>query len=256
MKQKEFEKIFACPKCKTPIKQLKNNYSCKKCSFPIKNHNGIWDLLYLKDNDTSQSRDDYENIHRKKFYGPGDGSYDILAMFSRGNKTIDIACGEGTIEQMAPETVGVEFSLNALKKAKAKGAKFLVLADAHALPFKNNAFDLAISNGNLEHFANPQLAINEMARVSKVQIQIVHKYPPIPLAPLLFSILTAFLQIKHQPIEKPIPENKLIQMTENAGLKIIYKGVWTLPFNYGRVIKFLPEIKKLPVCSFIITIKK
>jgi ubiquinone/menaquinone biosynthesis C-methylase UbiE len=210
----------------------------------------------VKNKRTKASLETYNIMHQEVFGGPNDGSYEILSAIARGNKTVDIACGEGIIEKLAPQTVGVEFSLNALKKAKANGAKHLVLADAHALPFRDDAFDVALSSGNLEHFADPQTAINEMARVSKIQVLIVHKYPPLPFAAYLYKLFTLFLKIKHQPIEKPIGEKELLNMMKKAGVSIVYKGVWTLPFNYGRVIKFLPELNSIPSCSFIISIKK
>jgi len=250
------ETIFACPRCKTAIKPNNSFGKCPKCKFGFKKREGIWHFLHIPIKESKTSLLEYNTMHKGEFGGPNDGSYEILASMARGNKTVDIACGEGIIEKLAPETVGVEFSLNALKKAKVNGAKHLVLADAHALPFRDDAFDIAISSGNLEHFADPQTAINEMARVSKIQVLTVHRYPPIPFAPLLYNLITKIFKIIHQPIEKPISEISLEKMLQKAGLHIIYKGVWTLPVNYGRPIKFLPEFKNIPSCLFVISIKK
>lgn len=255
MTNADLSKLLACPRCKTTIQPISQKGKCKKCGFVYKNMGGIWDFLYIADQKTQTSRTEYDSIHKKDFGGPTDGSYEILASIARGNKTIDIACGQGILEKLAPETVGVEFSYKALKRAKRDGAKYLVLADAHALPFKDDSFDIAISNGNLEHFSDPQKAINEMARVSRIQVQTVHQYPPIPFAALLHRIVTILLKIKHQPIEKPIQSKEVIKMIKKAGLHVVYKGVWTLPLNYGRPIKLLPEFKNLPCVSFIISIK-
>ena len=46
---------------------------------------------------TLESLRKYEIMHREGGFKIDDGSYDIFAAFSRGNKTIDIACGEGWI---------------------------------------------------------------------------------------------------------------------------------------------------------------
>lgn len=256
MTKGELENILACPKCKNPTKPKGSNFRCNKCSFEAKLEKGIWQLLYITNKNTRKSQKEYDTTHSETFRGPGDGSYEILASFARGNKTVDIACGQGHIEKLAPETVGVEFSQNALKHAKANGAKSLVLADAHALPFKNDSFEIAISSGNLEHFENPQKAIDEMARVSKTQILVVHRHPSIPFGAIVFHFFSAIFKIKHQPLETPINMKNLTNMVEKAGLHIVYKGVWTLPLNYGRVIKFLPEFMNLPSCNFIISIKK
>lgn len=253
---KTLEKLLVCPKCKTPLTSSLSKGVCPKCAFRFKNLSGIWDFLYLTEDKSKASHDEYNSMHKKKFGGPIDGSYEILASIARGNKSVDIACGEGIIEKFSPKTVGIDFSINALKKAKINGAKYLVHADAHALPFKDNSFDVAISTGNLEHFANPQKAIDEMTRISRVQVLTVHQFPPVPFAPLLFNVATTLLKIKHQPIEKPISQKSVIKMVENADAHVIFKGVWTLPFNYGRVIQFLPEFKTIPSANFIISIKQ
>lgn len=198
----------------------------------------------------------YERLHQKGYWGKiSDGSYEILASFARGNRTLDIACGEGWIENLSPETTGMDFSLSALKKAKGNGAKRLVLADAHRLPFKANAFDVAICAGSLEHFTDPQKTLFEMARVSKMQILTVHRKLPFPLGSLS-ELASKVLKISHQPIERPISASDLGKMVKNAGLHIVFRGVWTLPVNYGRPIKFLPQFHSLPSCHFVISIKQ
>lgn len=252
----EIDKIFACPKCKTKLNPKNGSGKCPKCTFSYSKKNGIWHFLYIKDKLGKYSQREYDTTHIKNFVGPQDGSYEILASIARGSKTIDIACGQGQIEKLSPETVGVEFSLNALQKAQKSGVKNLVLADAHSLPFRNDSFDVSISSGNLEHFANPQKAISEMARISKIQVIIVHTHPPIPFANLIHNLITFFLKIKHQPIEKPISKQNLFKMLKKSKLHIVYSGNWNLPINYGRVIKFLPEFKNIPSCIFVISIKR
>lgn len=249
-----FTDYFACPRCKRPLKPVKNG-NCAKCKFNYSNSDGIWNFLYSSNREGVKSMRSYDLMHKEDFGGPNDGSYEILASIARGNKTLDIACGEGLIEKLAPDTIGLEFSLNALRKAKKNGAKHLVLADAQNLPFRDNVFDLTISAGSLEHFSDPAKAISEMARVSRIQILTVHKELPFPFANLVHEAATKLMSIKHQPIEQPISRKKLEQMLKKANLHIVFKGFWTLPLNYGRVIKFLPEFNNTPSCLFYVTIK-
>lgn len=256
MTEQIFKKSLACPKCHTALRKHLQKGNCPKCKFTFTKKDGIWHFLYLPNKQTKTSKEKYETVHSHKFTGPFDGSYEILATFARGNKTVDIACGQGAIEKLAPETVGVEFSQNALNYAQKNGARHLVLANAHYLPFKDNSFDISISAGNLEHFENPQEAISEMARISKIQIMTVHRQLSIPFGNLFFHLLTLLFKIQHQPIENPIDTKSLKNMLEKAGLHIVFRGVWTLPMNYGRVIRLLPELKNLPSCSFVISIKK
>lgn len=252
----KLEEIIACPKCKTNLKPKNGSGKCPICAFTYSKKNGIWHFLNILGSRSKNSQKEYDKVHDKHFVGPEDGSYDILASIARGSRTVDIACGQGQIEKLAPDTVGVEFSLNALIKARKAGVKNLVLADAHSLPFRNNSFDVSISSGNLEHFANPQKAISEMARISKIQVIIVHTHPPIPLAHLIHNLITTFLKIKHQPIERPISKQNLFKMLKKSKLHIVYSGYWNLPINFGRVIKFLPEFNNFPSCNFVISIKK
>lgn len=247
--------LLACPKCKTKLNPKSSQGKCVKCKFPYKLEDDIWSLLYITDKQTTRSLSGYNKMHEKIFDGPEDGSYEILSKIAKGNLSVDIACGDGFIEQFSPETVGVEFSKNALLNAKRKGAKHLVLADAHHLPFVDNAFEVAISTGNLEQFANPNLAVSEMVRVSKIQLITYHREFNIPLASQIRNVFGKIVGLKNQPIERPIKTKELEKMLSATKAKVIYKGVWTIPVNLGNVIKFLPEFKNIPACFFVISIK-
>ena len=251
--QTQFLDSLACPRCKTKLKLTRKH--CAVCDFGFSCKQGVWKLLYNPHPVSETSRRLYEKLHRRKFAVPTDGVYEVLACFARGNTTIDVASGDGELESRVSETVGVEFAYNALLKSKNRGAKFLVQADAAHLPFVDDAFDLAICAGSLEHFADPELAISEMARVSKIQILTVHKLPSFPAIQIVYNLLTHIISLQQQPIEQPLTWKRLENLLIQAQLKIIFKGVWTLPVNYGRVVKFLPELKNLPSCHFVITKK-
>ena len=253
----ELEKILACPACKSRLaKRTTHKKNCPSSNKPLKKIANIWDFSSFG-NSKNDSLVKNELAHQKgPWHRISDGSYEILASFAKGNKTVDIACGDGYIEQLAPETVGVDFSISALTKAKNRGAKYLVCANAENLPFVDNAFDLSISAGSLENIKNPQKAIFEMARVSKIQMMTVHREFDIPMSRSIRAIFTQFADIPHQPVEKPLRFSELQKMLEAAKLKIVFRGFWTLPLNYGKVIKFLPVLKNIPSCFFVITIKR
>lgn len=250
---KKLEKYLACPFCRTKI-NINLNY-CKKCGFKFSHTDGIWKLMYAGGKATLKSKRGYEKLHKLISGGPRDGSYEVLASIARGNKTLDVACGEGIIEQLTPTTVGVDFSLNALKKAYSNGVKYLIQANAEYLPFKDDSFDVAICNGSLEHFSDPQKSLNEMARVSKIQVLTVHKEFSFPFSRTLRVMVETITKTKNQPIETPLSIHQLEKMFEKAKLHIVYKGVWTFPINFGRPISRLPTID-LPSCHFIISYKK
>ena len=116
------------------------------------------------------SEREYDKLHKGKGFYEEREYYETLATLLKGKKAVDICCGEGYVEHFAPDVVGVDFSEEALKRAKKNGAKKLVKAVAEDLPFKDNEFEVSLSAGSLEHMVDQQAALNEMARVSKVQI--------------------------------------------------------------------------------------
>ena len=256
MNEIQFQNILACHTCKRPLILNGKTGYCQICKIRVKQIDGIWHCLKKLASSSQSAKKAYELIFTREFGEPRDGSYEILAAIARGNRCVDIACGTGTIEKLSPSTVGVDFSLTALKQARKNGARQLVLADAHALPFIDNAFEVAISAGNLEHFENPMLALSEMARISKIQMLIVHRFAPIPFAKILYKLTTKLFHIQHQPLERPFTMKELDNLLTNNNLHAIFKGVWSLPFNYGRVIKWLPELNIFPSAWFVLSIKK
>lgn len=246
------DKILACPNCKKSLKSA-HTKNCRLKKIKYKQVGGMWNFIA---SDTSRSQVENELMHQKGSWGRiSDGSYEILARFARGNRTVNIACGEGWIEQLSPNTVGVDFSISALKKAKKNGAKYLVCASAENLPFVNDSFDLSICAGSIENIENPQRAIAEMARVSKIQIMTIHREFDFPRARFLRSLLTKVFNLKHQPVEKPLKWQEIETMLKEASLKIVFKGYWTLPVNYGKVLPSLPVFSKIPSCFFLISTK-
>jgi ubiquinone/menaquinone biosynthesis C-methylase UbiE len=88
----------------------------------------------------------------------------------RGTRLLEVACGTGRAAARALSrgaiVTGVDFSPGMLARARrrAVGARFLK-ADADSLPFPDGAFDAVLCNFGLLHFARPEAALDEMARV-------------------------------------------------------------------------------------------
>ncbi|OGD86461.1 hypothetical protein A2Z23_00660 [Candidatus Curtissbacteria bacterium RBG_16_39_7] len=256
MNDLEIAKILACPNCKKKLKVVNDSAKCSQCKTTFSKIDGIWSLITLRNKNVATAAQGYDRLHREPWYKIPDGSYEILASIARGNKTLDIACGQGFIEELSPETVGLDFSFTSLKQARKKGAKHLVWAAAENLPFVDNAFDLSICAGSLEHFTNVQKAILEMARVSKIQVLTVHREFEFPFAPQIRILTTKLLGVKNQPIEKPLRWGELKEMLKKAKLHVIFKGFWTLPVNFGQVLKVLPVFENIPSSFFVITTKR
>jgi SAM-dependent methyltransferase len=184
----------------------------------------------LTDDDASleqrlaRSRRLYDELHADTGFVVDDGTYEAVAALTIGLRTVDIGCGEGWIEVLNPDVVGVDFSAVALERAREKGAVHLVQASAEDLPFEDGAFDLAVSLGSLEHFASPLAALQEMRRVSRMQLLTVHQH--LPVIGHLRKPLLALRGHRDQPIERPFSRRRLCRHLEDAGLVPVFFGHW------------------------------
>jgi ubiquinone/menaquinone biosynthesis C-methylase UbiE len=97
-----------------------------------------------------------------------------LGQAARG-RLLDVACGPGVVTAaLAPNAASVvafDATERMLEKAKARCAKAglrnvaFESGDAEHLPFADGAFDGAVTRAAVHHFAEPQLAFDEMFRV-------------------------------------------------------------------------------------------
>ena len=87
-----------------------------------------------------------------------------------GERVLDLGAGTGRFSQLAAETaevIAVDLSLDMLAQARGKGPFGLVRANAHALPFRGDAFDLTLLVMVLHQLADFPRALREVARVSR-----------------------------------------------------------------------------------------
>lgn len=97
----------------------------------------------------------------------------------RDGWALDVGCGPAAIPMAVAVlrpgllVTGVDLSLPMLRQARAgalrrglAGRIFLVRASASALPFRDAAFRLVMSNSLLHHLAQPERALRESARVA------------------------------------------------------------------------------------------
>lgn len=196
----------------------------------------------------------YDSWHKTLGFGEEREYYEMLGALLKGSKSVDIGCGSGFIEIYSPNTVGVDFSKEALKIAKKNGARHLVQASADNLPFKENEFEISLSNGVLEHCINQEKVVEEMVRVSKIQIIIAHARLPYGLE-LIRKPFIGLFGLKDQPVEKPLTLNQIERMLLKNSSRVLVKGIWNY-VDLRWVWKKIPYgIVKIPSHHFIIAIK-
>jgi len=104
-----------------------------------------------------------------------------LASEYAGNKVLDVGCGNG--RNMLPFIeknfcVGLDFSKNMIKEAKkllaSRGHKlYLVVGDMKYIPFKNDAFDLALFIRTLHHGETKIDRLEALIEVKRVSKKVV-----------------------------------------------------------------------------------
>ena len=98
----------------------------------------------------------------------------LLGPFSGTEAALDSGCGTGALAfALAPwvaEVVGVDARADYLEAARAAAAANVrfVEGDATALPFGYGEFDIAASLRVLHHVRRPELAVSELARVTRL----------------------------------------------------------------------------------------
>ena len=94
-----------------------------------------------------------------------------VARFIKGNgrgSVLDVATGTGVMLEPFEDGVGVDVSVEMVRKAKEKQPeKSFLVSDVHNLPFKPKAFDLGISCLAFLWFDDPEAALKEMLRVCR-----------------------------------------------------------------------------------------
>lgn len=106
---------------------------------------------------------------------------------SPGMQLLDVGCGTGgLLAQLAQEAqraecpvslYGIDCTAEMLRVAKQKLRSysniFLALADAHRLPFADQALDAVVSTSAFPYFSAPELVLAELHRVTKPNGQLV-----------------------------------------------------------------------------------
>jgi SAM-dependent methyltransferase len=129
------------------------------------------------------------------------------------------------------DTYGIDISAPTLTQARSAfdagpdgrcGLRSAV-ADVRDLPFRDDSFDAIYSMGTIEHFAETERAVAEMARVlrpgGRAIVGVPNRHDPF-LRPLLVTALQA-VGLYGYGYEKSYSRRALRQMLEGAGLHVV-----------------------------------
>ncbi len=190
-------------------------------------------------------------------FGQAERSYSAFQPFINleGKDVLDAGCGLGGKElfylsQGAKRVTGLDINQTNVQIARSCFAERepdssqrpgLVVADAAAMPFADNSFDLAISTYTFEHLADPAGVLGEVQRVIKPGGEVFISFPPyfspwgahltdwihFPWCQVLFSekallnVARAIDETEH--IHAGLPEFARIELTGAAELPHVNK---------------------------------
>lgn len=125
---------------------------------------------------TADSSQAYDTLHNTGYLRQRDSFYKWLLHVLEvkpGRRLLDISCGQGALVQFAHQTglraSGLDLSPDATRLASQQTpAASLSVADATRLPYGDSTFDYVTNVGSLEHYFAPHDAIQEMARVLRL----------------------------------------------------------------------------------------
>jgi SAM-dependent methyltransferase len=142
---------------------------------------------------------------------------------------VDVAGGTGYNAQLlhipAEKYICVDASLVGLTIAKEKGRGSVAVMDVSKLGIQSNVADTVLCSFSIEHFSEPEAALNEMLRIVKRGGRIVIWSPNWDN---IFRI--NFPQFAHRPKS----------LAEGVRWKIFFKMMWNefLPFRYRPYVNF------------------
>ena len=161
-----------------------------------------------------------------------------------GCRILDIGCGSGRHTCAAygfkqTVTIGTDLSHTALVEARDRlrfhdqlgenggGIWGLTMADASALPFKDDFFDLVICSEVLEHIPEDQDAANEIIRVLKKGHNLVVSVPRFLPERICWALSSEYRNSNNGHI-RIYRKKKLFALMENGGVKR-----WALHYAHG-----------------------
>ena len=138
-----------------------------------------------------------------------------------GLSVLDVGCGEGYLLRKAARraslALGVDVAESRLRATRG-GPIELAVADAQRLPFADASFDRIICTETLEHVADAQLALREVARVLRPGGRLAVSVPHFLCEAILYRLIRGYMEFPggHRRVFTPQTLNRALAQ---AGLQ-------------------------------------
>lgn len=189
-----------------------------------------------------------------------------LEMVEKGQRVLDIACGDGLLLSMLVQkgvvVSGVDFSEEGVKKCREKGLDVSVVdITTESTHFQDNTFDVVIMLDVLEHLYTPEDLLDESVRVSKKYIII--SVPNFNSLPARLQVLFGKVPENNRPNKGHVywfTYENLTNMLRQHKLRVVELRTNTFfesMFLIGYFTKFFVKVfPSLFALSFVIKLEK
>jgi ubiquinone/menaquinone biosynthesis C-methylase UbiE len=148
---------------------------------------------------------------------------------SGDERVLDSGAGAGALAfALAPhvrEVVAADLVPELLEEGRRRAERFpnvtFVEADATKLPFELDSFDLACSLRALHHIARPELAVAELARVTRLRGRVLVVDQIAPVDPLAALALNAFERARDPSHTRALADIDIRHLFESNGLVLL-----------------------------------
>lgn len=148
---------------------------------------------------------------------------------------LDVACGPGELVlALAPRVrfaFGIDLTLQMLGQARAfqaerqvAGAAF-ACGEAEQLPFAEGAFDLVTCQCALHHIPKPEFALQEMARVTRLEGRLLIIDSLAPESDAKFELHNRIEKLRDPSHTETLRLTSFLQMFEEHGLEMLRQAV-------------------------------
>ncbi len=152
----------------------------------------------------------------------------IIKYMRPNSKILDLGAGAGIIEQLnfkgfALLVCGIDIDARVLENPYLDDAK---ISHAECIPYKDNSFDMVISNNVLEHLSNPENVFKEVHRVLKKDAIFIIKTPnKYHYIKILSSLTPHWFHLYYNRIRGRVEKDTFSTLYKaNSKKKIIYYG--------------------------------
>jgi len=138
-----------------------------------------------------------------------------------GLSVLDVGCGEGYLLRKAARSASLALGADVAEsrlRATRDGPIELAVADAQRLPFADASFDRMICTETLEHVADAQLTLRELARVLRPGGRLAVSVPHFLCEAILYRLIRGYLEFPggHRRVFTP---RTLTRALTQAGLQ-------------------------------------